>query len=952
MKCAKARLGVVWLAAAVLVSAWSGGRGSAGQWLGGGNLWAGDDGMLLADFETAADKSFEDPPMQVIVKEHAKSGEHSLKITYDGKGYPGIAIASGAVLKHFGQYPIFAVDIFNPSQAAVQLHCRADDAQSHSYGTRYNDDGLVAPPGWSTLRVNLTGMTTSNSNNFLDRRPLDVKTLKLFNIFVLENGKPAQPIVLYFDNVRLEGTGLPTVEGLQAYDFGPSSSAVFPGFVGVNEKSVYSAKTGFGWRTPMRARRPGNPDDLGGDYGSGDQFEAQMKAGPGEYVVQMCIDSLGEWGAIQNFKDRTVTIDGKEVLHETMDGAQFMKERYFKYMDDDDLPGIDLWNERVMPLTPVRTFTTTVGADGKLTVAVDATGGWPGLITFLVAYPKAKQAEGDAFMAALNKRRKNLFDNAIVVQATPADHPKPTPTAAETAQGFIWFGRSPAEDIGVNSAPSDAERSAPLTLVGCATERLGVQLGLEPLRDAKALTVAVGDLAGPNGVTIPGSAVVVRKVRIFAKRQGGTNMVVLTPYLLQPFTALPLTKDVTRSVWLTLTVPAGTAAGAYTGSVSVTVDGQATAVPMQLTVYGFKLSPVDDISLSGMGTTAGSWRNLYPGFDAQWWKSADAIMADQAAHGFNALTGGPGMRLTGVQGGQAQIDFGDADRWMALAKKHGLTMPGDSYQGFDVNMGFYVSQAKDCMATNEKHAQEKWGVSFADLVKMVYAKVAEHAKEQGWPERSYYLLDEPRPEFGNIDSALALLKLYAQAAPETRFSGYTTVRSEGRDRYIPYLPVVISHPTEAEMKAVKAAGKEIWDYDVAIPGHEFGRWLYAAQRKGLSGFDIGFMYVNSTPYYDFSDTEGSWGIVQPAPDGDIATTKWERFAAEVNCYRYLKTLQEAVSAAKQVGKNAAAVQAGQAFLDQLVASVEVGKHASAHLDDAEWAKFQTELVGDIQAVEK
>lgn len=923
------------------------------MWFGFGiaPLMAGDEGQLLADFETDADLVVSDSPGASLVAENAKTGKQCLKITHAGEGYPGLSFTKPAQLKPFVDYPMFAVDVYNPSDTVLKMSARADDGKSVDYGTRYNEDGLAIPPGWSTLRINLTGMTTSNSNNFLERRAIDRSTLKQFSIF-LHPHKLAQPVVLFFDNVRLEGTGLPKVEGLTAFDFGPSSSAVFPGFTGVNEKSIFSDKTGFGWGTTGRTRRPGNPDDLGGDYGTGDRFTALMKGGPGDYVVHLCIDTLGEWGGIQHFASRTVTVNGVEVLTETMDGDKFMRERFFKFMDGDDLPGIDIWTERVMPLTPVRTFTTKVGADQKIVVKVDAQGGWPGLICFLVAYPKANQAAGDAFMAALDKRRKMLFDNSIVVTTPKADHDKATPTAADTARGYIYFTRSAATDLATSAQPTAEERAAPLTFQGCRTERQSLQLGVLPLQDAKALSVTVSDLSGPNGAELPGSAVTVRKVRIFAKRGGRNNSLTLQPFLLQEFSSLPLTKDVARSLWLTLTVPAEALTGVYRGTVTVTVDGKSTAIPLTLSVLKYTLAPVDDISISGLGTTAGSWRSMFPGFDERWWAMADKIMADQAVHGCNAVTGGPGMKLTAIKDGRAEIDFTDADRWMDLAKKHGLTLPGDSYQGFDVQLGFHVSSAKDCMAANEKNAQNKWGVSFEELVRAAYSAVEAHAKEKGWPARSYYLLDEPRPEFGNVESALELLKLYAKAAPGVRISGYTTVSAEGREHYIPYLPVVISHPTEDELKRVLAAGKECWDYGAGHIGNGFGRWLYAARRKGVKGFTTGFMYVNSNPYFDFSDVEGSWGIVHPSPAGPVATPSWERLAMEVNRYRYLKTLEVEMAKAKSSGRKVETVAAAQKFLDEIVSTVDIGKHRSSTLDASAWTAYQAELFKHLAAVEE
>ncbi|MGD0092509.1 MAG: hypothetical protein ABSE73_21550, partial [Planctomycetota bacterium] len=225
-------------------------------------LHAAEGQYVLADFESDADKVYEAQAVQ-IVQEHAKSGTHSLKITQNTNGYPGIGFDKPQQLQKFAEYPIFKMDIFNPQDYPVTFTVTAGDNKSVNYGTRYNDDGAVARPGWSTLQVNLTGLTRCNSNNFSQRDPLDRKQLKFFRIVLCPQEK-GKTVILYFDDPRLVSDGLPKVEGLRAFDFGPATSAVFPGFEGVNEKTVYTPQRGFGWQGPMGHRRTGNPDDLAG----------------------------------------------------------------------------------------------------------------------------------------------------------------------------------------------------------------------------------------------------------------------------------------------------------------------------------------------------------------------------------------------------------------------------------------------------------------------------------------------------------------------------------------------------------------------------------------------------------------------------------------------------------------------------------------------------------------
>jgi hypothetical protein len=903
--------------------------------------------IVLADFEGDDSKAYETPPAVVMVTEHAKHGKRSLRITNSGDGYPGISFQGGAVLKRFHERPIFCMDVFNPQDQAVRFSVRADDADSKDYGSRYNDDGYSARPGWSTVRINLNGLMCSNSRNFHEQRALNMASLRLFTMFVgaAPGGKP---VSLYLDDVRLEDTGLPTVAGLQAFDFGPAGSGVFPGFTGVNEADVYDTAKGYGWRGPELGQRPVNPDDLGGDFGRGQAFLVDLGGGAGAYVVELCIDTFGAWAEAQSFKHRTVTLNGTAVLDETWDGAAFLKNRYLRFERDEDEPGMDLWERRVKPATPVRTFDAVVKADGKLEVSVRGDGPHGSAMCFMIVYPKAKAAEGAAFMKALEARRKELFSNEIALALPKADHAAPKPTAEEQARGFIAFTRSSDVDVAASSAPDESERGAPIALTGCAGERAAVQLGLLPLTAVAGVTATVSDLAGP-GAAIPASAITVRAVRNLAKRGGTGREAKLVPLILQPMAKLPLKPGFTRALWLTTLVPGDAKAGDYHGTITLVGGGKPLAVPIALTVPAMTLDAADDATLSCTGTTAGHIRGKYPDLDAVWWTTAEAVMKDQAEHGLNAVTGGPGMRLTALANGKAEIDWADADRWMALAAKHGLTKRGDSYQGFDLNLGFSVDGGKDALAENDRRAQKAWGVGFAEVVKAAYGAVEAHANENRWPPRSYYLLDEPRPEHGNIESSRQLIQLFTAAAPNTAFSGYYSP-GDGRDAYFPLMPISVAHHSEASLKMCVDAHKEAWDYSGGGSRYDIGRWFYALHAKGMSGFlRNGWMYVNSDPYYDFSDTEGSWAQVYPssAPEGFVATVMWERTATGIADYRYLKTLAARIAAAKAAKRDTAAAEA---FLAKTIAPITVEDSGSAILSPQDTGAFRAELVKHIIAI--
>jgi hypothetical protein len=326
-------------------------------------------------------------------------------------------------------------------------------------------------------------------------------------------------------------------------------------------------------------------------------------------------------------------------------------------------------------------------------------------------------------------------------------------------------------------------------------------------------------------------------------------------------------------------------------------------------------------------------------------------MKDQAAHGMNAVTGGPGAQLRGVKDGKADIDYSAMDRWLALAVKHGLTMPGDSYQGIDVS-GVPQNHSKDCVAKCEAAARERFGVSYEELLRIVYGDVERHAREKGWPKRVYYFLDEPRPEYRNVEPCAELIRLRTRACPDTLFSGYYST-GQGRDVYFETMPVSIAHVNRVALDLTAKAKKQLWDYSGDRVRHDIGRWAFVAAKAGMKGFlRNGYMYVCSMPYFDYSDDEASWSVVYPSKNGVNDTVGWERTAEGVNDYRYLLTCERLVRKARDAGKAAPEADAAAAFMAATLKPIAIEDKESARLSPREYDGFRRALAEHITALSR
>ena len=912
-------------------------------------LWVAALAMAPASGEPLLLSSFEpDGPKWVVggqaVREHATHGRFACKVANDGTGYVAITVTDRAVLAKFKGYVLLRVDVFNPHDRPVPFGCRMDDAKSVSYGTRYNNDNCVAPSGASTFEVNLTGLTKSNARNFDQRDRLDLSTLKLVSLFT----GPGRRTTLYFDNVRLEGTGLPAVPGLRAFDFGPRMAPVYPGFEGCTDRTVYRADRPFGWVGPERAFNAYMPDSLTGDSVAGSQF--RVKVPDGTYEVWFCMDPFGLWAWYPHFQRRTVRVNGREALEQTRTAEEFLSRHYYRHEDREDLPGQDLWAKYIQPRHTVRRCVARV-TGGELRIETSSDNAHGKALLFVVLYPEAQRKAGRAWMAALDRRRRGRFGASMVVDVPKPDGQPVRPSPAEKARGFVPFVRHTERDVAVTARPEAGERDRPIVMQAARGEREHAVVGLYPLTDVRGLTVTVGNLSGPGGAIVPASAFRVRKVRNFLKRVGATRMGKLLPYILQEFRTLDLSPGVTRGVWLTLVVPDRARAGQYQGSVTIAAGPRRATLPVRLTVLPFRLDRVTDITLSVTGSTAGPWRAWYPGLEEKWWRVADRVMKNQADHGMNAVTGGPGARIRSIKDGKADIDYADMDRWLALAVKHGLTMPGDSYQGLDVqNLPRHMR--KDCIERNDADARRRFGVSCEELLRIVYADVARHAKAKGWPKRVYYFLDEPRPEYQNVQPSANMIALRARACPETLFSGYYSTGG-GRDVFFQTMPVSIAHVNEKALSLVKAAGKQIWDYSGDRSRHNIGRWAFFAARKGMGGFlRNGYMYVCSDPYFDFSDDEGSWSVVYPSKNGLNDAVGWERTAEGVDDYRYLLTCERLIRTARSKKRAGPQAKAAAAFMADTLKPITLNDKNTAQLTPAGYDRFRQKLAGHILALRR
>ena len=135
----------------------------------------------------------------LVVAEQATEGKNACRIESSDKDYVGLEIAAPEALGKFKEYRWLKADLFVPGDKGLFYGVRLDDAKSREYNTRCNLDGRWAPAGRSEMKIDLKFLRRSGESGI---HALNLDTLKLVKVFF----GPGKGSVLYFDNVRLEGS--------------------------------------------------------------------------------------------------------------------------------------------------------------------------------------------------------------------------------------------------------------------------------------------------------------------------------------------------------------------------------------------------------------------------------------------------------------------------------------------------------------------------------------------------------------------------------------------------------------------------------------------------------------------------------------------------------------------------------------------------------------------------
>ncbi|HYE21544.1 MAG TPA: hypothetical protein VEA69_24070 [Tepidisphaeraceae bacterium] len=854
------------------------------------------DVKVLQSYETDADaKAWESKQKSAAPSDqHVTHGKRSLKLA--GNEY----MVTFRPPKDWSGYDALELDVFVDGDGPVGGTLLIGDADfldkakgKGSYWNRHNGS-FVLRPGANTVSIPVNGLYRgeAGSRGHDLKTNIDPKQIVRVDIgFAPKAGTKVTAI--YLDQLRLSKENAP--EGVLAFDLGPASQTVFPGFTAIAPQTVYGkdgARADLNAATVENAARDDTfPTRLYRDAISleGATFTADVAEKNATYHAWVVYSDLGYWGGEQaQYRNRSIfsPTEGKTVFTEDR-GAAGPADFLYRFEDVEPKPGDQLWDLYVSELFKPRRFTVQSSRDGKLSLRFGADGGLSSRVAAVVLYPASIKDNGDAWVAQVEQRNRAEFEARAVFLG-----PKAQPLNPPEGRQSISFGfPSLEEDVTLVGSPGPAVGK--MERVAAKGQRVSFTFAVRPPEvPGPPLAPKASDLKTESGATIPAAAVDIRYVHHLTRRGYNDIAYTIGGESLRPLPAggVPAEKEVTRQFWITIAVPADAAPDRYTGRVRLGRGDVGNVIPITLDVQPFALDE-PDFMMGFFGVHVPRPIAQARGDDAM--RDLLRVMHE---YGMNSFTGGPGVRFSGYDAvGKPILDFAAADKFMKLAREAGYTKPLIAYGGPGHIEGLHGPYVVGEVGRNW---ETKLGKPFGQILGEVWAAHRDHAKATNWLPVLYELTDEPRV-LKQAQHQLELMKLYREHAPWVDIGGSYSVEWHKKTPFD--LAVVdifktlnwssLNLHTQDDLDMGKQLGKGIHIYNQGRTRYSFGAYQFAEWRKGVqSRMQWHLLALHGYQFFDLDGREPDTAMIHWGRNGILPTIHLARCREGADDFRYAVTL--------------------------------------------------------------
>jgi len=847
---------------------------------------------------------------------HATHGTRSLKVA------PSEYFNSYRLPRDWSGYDSLELDVFVEGDAPVSGSVLIGDedwkAKGNTYWNRHNGT-FNLKPGANTVSLPVNGLyrgEAGSRNNDL-KYNINPKAIIRLDIGFEPKGKVA---ALYLDHLRLVRESRPG--GILAFDFGPESQTVFPGFTPVSWNTVFGrdgATAGLRRATWGRgsSRDDTFPTRLYRDYVemAGSEFVAAVPSG--KYHVWVVFDDCGYWGgeACRHTR-RSISAGGREAWVDVR-GPEGPADYLFRFEKIEPRPGDSVWDLYMRDLFKPARFTADA-VDGRLVLGFTSDAPMSCKVAGLILYPDSNRADGEKWVAEVESRnRKEFEDRAVCLGPVSQSF---SAGAGDLARGYA-LGFPPLEqDLSLLDA---VPTGGSLQRTAARGQRVSCSFALRPLKTAGAtVQLRATDLRGAGGV-IPAANVDLRYVHHALTRGFNDLAYRITPESLRPVAGagLRLETNLTRQFWITVAVPADARPGVYRGDVELNAGDLKLSLPLTLEVL--------DLTLDEPGFVFGFFGTHIPGGvgaarEATAWRELFML---QKEYGMNTISGGPNIPFTGLdQGGRPLLDFSACDAYFRAAREAGFTREIHVYGGPAMVEGLHDGYE---IGETGRNWETKTGKPFGELLKLVWTAVREHGRKEGWPPLAYGFTDEPRV-IETAQAQLQLMRAYHQAVPFVKIGGSYSVHwgDTPLDRSIQEIFKTLVYSslnthTPADLAKAREFNKELYIYNQGTTRFSFGAYQWAEMRKGIKGrIQWHLLALHGYQFFDLDGREPDTAMVNWGRKELLPTIHLARCREGADDFRFAVTLFNRAQARPGNPVAAAALE----FLEGVNRQIELGRN--------------------------
>lgn len=841
----------------------------------------------------------------------------------------------------WSQYDYLDIHLNNTGSTRVEGYVEIRDGQSTGYWSRVNWYTHFLP-GEQVIRVPLS-VFVGEKSLIKERRLLDTSDITALFVGVIGEGS------VEIDSIQLsvEPPYEHDFDKLIKLDLGTSTSPVFPGFTALTEQSGYRPEYGYGLSSDVQITRSEDrrhPDDLLRDWVAIKSGGIDLDLPNGTYHVWMMLEDPGYWEYYQSYDYRAVHAEGQLAYEDSMDVDEFWS-RFFANEEVEDLPGgDDIWQRYIKSRYVPVEFNVTV-SDGQLNLEFE-TGNYftfANTISALMIWPTSQQTQGEAFVDELWQRLNEKFSNEYA-ETIPDTPPYEVPNDFRNT-GVLIFQRHWSEDVATDWYPEENKlvRHVRFNMSQGEIEPLTISLhALEERQLVHAQWYTFRD----------GLEITPYWVRYKLERATGDGTRFINePKILEPLDLsqpMDLPVDRNRRLWFEIKASENADAGRSENGILVLTfdDGRFFWLLLTVKINPFEL-PEADMPYGYLGSVPSYPSSAYP-VEVEAKQVADVGPALQMLreNGMTAFTGGMGgPEWWYDEQGQLQFDFTRYNAVMNEAEPLNFPYPpqtyGDLYPGGD--LGFHYYRVYD--------TTDWYGKPHDQVVDEVLDGIRAHAASRGWPEPVYTVGDEP--VVSELDHSNTLADAVYAAGSQS--SVFTSATQSGQSKigladHVDYM--FLTRHDSWSLNEVQNRGADCGLYNL---GGRYARGIYQYKVHKQMGctagyFQFGFSSTHIDPYYALDGREDDIAAVLPTSEEGVLrrTVDLPRFREAIDDYRYLLALEDAIANPVQSSKVAAA----QAWLDNLMAQIEIGTDALENppFTDEELDTVREEACDHIEAL--